>query len=252
MHILAYHIDIDQLIEFFLPALCVAALYFIKLDLQSDPYSSLRAVVVPASYPGAGDVMIPFSFTDYVTALQANRSCVVDPTATTAEKLLGLAPLVISGLDWQDWPVPFVYCNSYSCRKRGENATNYCIYRSMALAPTKADSAVQVQRMLKFKSYVEERYPQITNRSALPFNHDFIQIFDSNEELQSYVTSETYGKWSPDGQYLPNIAIGVVFGGGEDSKTFEYTIRTNSTNFNSEEQSVSFQDTIFTPCFGGI
>lgn len=227
-----------SLIEFFLPALCVASLYLIKLDIESDPNSSLKATVVPASYPGADDILIPFSFQDYVTALQANRTCVVDPTATPAEQILGLAPLVISGLNWQDWPVPFVFCNSYACRKRGENATDFCTYRTLALAPMNIDNgegAVAMQRMLRFKGYVEERYPQITN-SKLPFNHDFIQIFNSNDELQSYVTSETYGKWANE-QYFPKIAVGVVFGGGEDGKSYEYTIRTNSTNFNSQEQS---------------
>ena len=222
----------------------MAALYFIKLDLQSDPNSSLKSTIVTATYPGAEDAIIPFSFQDYVTALQANRKCIVDPTATTAEKLLGLAPLVISGIDYRDWPVPFVFCNSYACRKRGGDATKYCTYRSLALAPMNADAAGEVQRMLRFKDYVEERYPQLTNRSALPFDHDFIQIFNSNEELDSYVTSGTYGEWS-DGQYFPKVAIGIIFSGGDGDKSYEYTIRTNSTNYNSEEQSVSSFD-----CFG--
>lgn len=232
-----------QLIEFFLPALCVATLYFIKLDLQSDPNSSLKSTVVPAKYPGADDTIIPFSFQDYVTALQAERICVVDPTATVSEQVLGLAPLVISGLNYNEWPVPFVFCNSYACRKRGENATNYCTYRTLALAPMNADATGEVQRMLRFKEYVERRYPQITDRSALPFQHDFIQIFSSNDELQTYVTSERYGieHWV-DGKYYanPKVAIGVLFSGNDDVKSYEYVIRTNSTNFNSEEQSVRY------------
>ena len=189
-----------QLIEFFLPALCVAALYFIKLDLQSDPNSSLKAVTVPASYPDANSVIIPLSFQDYVTALQAKRVCLVDPSADAFEKIFGLASLVISGIDYETWPVPFVFCQSYNCKERGEDATKYCTYRTLALAPMNRG---EVQRMLRFKQYVETRYPQLTNSSLLPFEHDFIQIFDSNDDLQSYVTSEQYGEWDDDSTYYP-------------------------------------------------
>lgn len=237
----------NQLIEFFLPALCVAVLYFIKLDLLSDPNSSLRAIVVPGYDPGSNDTIIPLSFQDYVTALQAIRICVADPDASFLERLIGTAGYAVSGVNHEDWPVPFVYCSSYECgeldRKLekegaalGVNAN--CTYRTLALAPLNADASEQVERVLKFKTYVEERYPQITNSSALPFKHDFIQIFSDNDELNSYVASENYGAWSQDGQYFPKVAIAVVFDGGADSKTYQYTIRPNSTNFNSEEQSV--------------
>ena len=222
------------MIEFFLPPLCVAILYFIKLSLQNDPNSTLTSVVVPASYPGSNDTIIPFSFQDYVTALQANRTCVVNPTASAAEKILGLAPLVISGINYQDWPVPFVFCNSYLCKEHGESAQNYCMYRTLALAPMNA-GAKERERMLKFKDYVEEKYPQITDSSALPFDYDFIRIFDSNSDLDAYVKSETYGA-TVNGEYFPTVAIAVVFSGGDNDKLYEYTIRTNSTNYNSEEQ----------------
>ena len=79
-----------------------------------------------------------------------------------------------------------------------------------------------------------------TNNSnlLLPFDYYFIQVFESNEELQSYVTSDTYGEWV-DGVYQPKVAIAVVFEDGKDDKSYDYTIRVNSTNYNSEEQSVS-------------
>ena len=205
--------------------------------MQSDPKSTLNAVVVNASYPSGADVIIPFSFHDYATAIQAARVCVDDPAATSASKLLGLNSLVISGLDSRDWPVPFVFCNAKACRERGEDATKYCTYKTLALAPMNAVK-VDLARMLSFKAYVEKRYPMLmNNNTALPFEHDFIQIFNSNDELQSYVTSEDYGGWKSNGQYVPKVAIAVVFSGGKDSKTYQYTLRTNSTNFNSAEQS---------------
>ena len=95
------------------------------------------------------------------------------------------------------------------------------------------------QRMLRFKSYVEQRYPQLTNRSLLPFDYDFIQVFDDNDDLDSYITSDVYGSFV-DGKYFPKVAIGVVFGDENDGgKSYSYSIRVNSTNFNSEEQGVS-------------
>jgi len=108
------------------------------------------------------------------------------------------------------------------------------MYRTLALASMNA-GAKERERMLKFKDYVEEKYPQITDSSALPFDYDFIRIFDSNSDLDAYVKSETYGA-TVNGEYFPTVAIAVVFSGGDNDKLYEYTIRTNSTNYNSEEQ----------------
>jgi len=180
--------------------------------------------------------MIPFSFQDYVTAIQAKRVCIVDPNANQFDKIFGLASLVISGINYNDWPVPFVFCNSYACKDRGEDATNYCTYKTLAIS-TMNGSAEEMERMERFKDYVETRYPQITNTN-LPFDYDFIQTFDNNDKLTSYVSSDTYGEFV-NGKYRPKIAIAVVFDGADDDKSYDYTIRTNSTNFNSEELSVS-------------
>lgn len=230
--------DTLQLIEFFLPALCVASLYFIKIDLQSDPNSSLKSTVVPASYPTDADTIIPLSFQDYVTALQAKRICIPDPTKTELEKLFGLADLVISGIDRRNWPVPFVFCNSYKCQEPDEDATDYCTYRILALAPMDSSAGAK-ERMVRFKGYVEGRYPQLTDRNLLPFDYDFIRVFDNNDDLNAYVTSDHYGSYQDD-MFNPKVGIAVLVGGDDsESKLYEYTIRVNSTNFNSEEQAVS-------------
>mmetsp|Transcript_28196 Transcript_28196/g.58760 ORF Transcript_28196/g.58760 Transcript_28196/m.58760 type:complete len:1961 (+) Transcript_28196:86-5968(+) len=226
---------LPSLIEFFLPALCVASLYFIKIDLQSDPNSSLKSIVVPASYPTDADTIIPLSFQDYVTALQAKRMCIPDPTKTELEKLFGLADLVISGIDRRNWPVPFVFCNSYKCKEPGEDATDYCTYRIFALAPMDSSAGAK-ERMGRFKGYVEGRYPQLTDRNILPFDYDFIRVFDNNDDLNAYVTSDYYGSYQDD-VFNPKVGIAVLVGGiDSESKLYEYTIRVNSTNFNSEEQ----------------
>ena len=121
-----------QLVEFILPPLCVAALYFIKLDLQSsdddDSSSVLRSVVVPPSFPNADDVVVPLSFGDYVAALRARRVCVPDPGATPLMRILGLAPLVISGIDYEDWAVPCEFvCQFNMCTLCNSCLSSKCV-----------------------------------------------------------------------------------------------------------------------------
>lgn len=190
-------------------------------------------------YPTENDVIIPFSFHDYVTALQAKRVCIDNPAPLLLQLLFGLPKRVISGISSRDWPVPFVYCSSYKCQYDGEDATQYCTYRTLAVAPLHPNESKNAnsgyQRMLRFKNYTENKYYQLTNTSLLPFDYDFIQVYGSNEELQSYVTSDTYGEWV-DGSYKPKVAIAVVFDDGDNEKSYDYTIRVNSTNYNSEEQ----------------
>eukprot|EP00956_Cyclotella_meneghiniana_P036631 scaffold128092_cov21-Cyclotella_meneghiniana.AAC.1 len=189
-----------SLTEFFLPAFCIFILYIIKYDLESDPNSSLGATVIPDYYPTNDDVIIPFSFHDYVTALRAERVCMENPAPPLIQLLFGLPSRVISGIQSSDWPVPFVYCSSYKCSFDGEDARQYCTYRTLALAPmtnNNPDNNSGYERMQRFKRYVEDKYFQFnknTNNSSLllPFDYDFIQVFESNAELQSYVTSDTY------------------------------------------------------------
>ena len=187
-------------------------------------------------------MIIPFSFHDYVTALQARRVCIANPAPILIQLLFGLPSLVISGISSYDWPVPFVYCSSYKCQFDGEDATKYCTFRTLGVAPLHSASTVGVnsgyERMRRFKNYTESNFPQLTDKSMLPFDYDLIQVFESNEELQSYVTSDHYGDWI-EGVYQPKIAIAVVFDDGEDEKSYNYTIRVNSTNYNSAEQEVS-------------
>ena len=193
-------------------------------------------------YPTDKDVIIPFSFHDYVTALQARRVCIANPAPPLIQLLFGLPSLVISGISSRDWPVPFVYCSSYKCQYDGEDATKYCTYRTLGVAPMHSESSAGTysghERMIRFKNYTETKYHQLTDRNLLPFDYDLIQVFESNEELQTYVTSDSYGGWI-DGVYQPKIAIAIVFDDGENEKSYDYTIRVNSTNYNSAEQEVS-------------
>ena len=81
-----------------------------------------------------------------------------------------------------------------------------------------------------FKQYVEERYPQLLDPSKTHFKgYDFVQIFESNEAIDKYVTNINYG--TPGNE---KIGLAVVFD-GNDPLDFKYAIRQNATNFNTWE-----------------
>lgn len=183
-------------------------------------------------------MLIPLSFQDYATALQAGRMCIVESKESTLQPLPSPPKLNISGILSASWPVPFVFCDSNKCQYEGDDATHHCTFKILALSTF--GSQVALQQMQRFKTYVERRHPQLTNRSLLPFDYDFIQVFDSNDDLDAYITSDVYGSFVG-GKYFPKVAIGVVFGDGDggNDKSYDYTIRVNSTNYNSQEQHVS-------------
>jgi hypothetical protein len=65
---------IGSLFEFFLPIIFVGFLVLIKQSVENS--DSFAPVTVEESYPGNSDSLKFFSFTDYVTSLQADRKCV--------------------------------------------------------------------------------------------------------------------------------------------------------------------------------
>ena len=179
--------------------------------------------------------MIPYSFKDYLTAFQAQKQCVPNPyigrNATKKAQSATFAKIknieyFISGIDVTKWAVPFVKCDSRLCTALGQNATSFCAYHVLALAPSSSSAAAQVD---SFVAYVRSTYPQIAmikNQTGF----DVIKMFASSSEIDQYVSSSEYGK-----KGYPKVAVAVVLGGS--GKYFEYAIRTNSTNFNSNELS---------------
>jgi hypothetical protein len=67
--------------------------------------------------------------------------------------------------------------------------------------------------------------------ASLPFEHDFVRVFAGNDELDAYVTAADYGR-----TLNPKIGIAVVFVKTDSEKEYAYTLRVNSTNFNTQEQ----------------
>lgn len=176
--------------------------------------SGFEPTLVPAYMPDEGDLFTPLSFTDYVTALQADRQCV--------EAAPGF--FLITGMDY-DWPVPMIKCNPDRCQEDGENATDYCEIMILALA---GEDEFSKQRAQDMKTYVENRYPALTNGAIQGVDdYDLVQIFDSSVEMNNYVRRADYGT-----KEVPKLAMGIVWEQGNDEKNYLYALRQNSTNFN--------------------
>eukprot|EP00538_Stauroneis_constricta_P006033 CAMPEP_0119570644 /NCGR_PEP_ID=MMETSP1352-20130426/43716_1 /TAXON_ID=265584 /ORGANISM="Stauroneis constricta, Strain CCMP1120" /LENGTH=1964 /DNA_ID=CAMNT_0007620313 /DNA_START=556 /DNA_END=6450 /DNA_ORIENTATION=+ len=247
---------IGTLLEFILPVGFIAILVAIKASLEGNENFSARTV--PASFPT--DSVVPFSFGDYVKALQAERTCVAATDTSggfsledipeefqgripdsVAEELEALdVDLRISGMNnnGYNWQVPFVLCDSQFCDDLGQDASSLCEYLALGIAPLNEADTAGLEQADAFVEYVYSRYPVIdpannNNNADLPFNFDFIQRFKSDGAINSYVTSGDYK--NPD---TPKLALGIVFDGTTDpSINYNYHIRVNATGFNSPEES---------------
>lgn len=101
-----------------------------------------------------------------------------------------------------------------------QNASSFCSVNILALAPVDEDDR---DRMEAFEKYILETYPQIEDLNM-------IKTFNSSQKIDDYVLDTEYGNTTLS---KPKIAVAVILGGS--GKDYEYTIRTNSTNFNSLE-----------------
>lgn len=182
--------------------------------------------------------MIPFSFTDYVTAIQAQRVCTkydledadLSDFDLSEEQLKELMSnkFAITGINAQgyNWPVPFVKCDSRKCNEEGEDASNYCEYFGLGLAPSTESDELGTTHMKAFGDYIMERYPQLSETDN--FDFDFIQYFNSDNDVESHVKNGNYGDDS-------KIALAIIFDGTDDDINYNYRLRVNSTNYNAPE-----------------
>lgn len=214
---------IGSIAEIISPILFILVMVAVKVSLQDNP--SFSPEVVPPSFPPNEDAIITYSFNDYVTAIQAKRQCFAQINPYNSN------PWAITGLENQgyNWQVPFVKCDSRACQAAGENAAElYCQYQILAVAPSNSSDTIGIARSLSFTEYTYNKYPAlVTNK---PFNYSFIKIFESNQDIENYVTSSNYGSSG-----YPKIGLAVIFTGGSSEKDYAYTLRVNSTNFNSPE-----------------
>jgi ATP-binding cassette subfamily A (ABC1) protein 1 len=199
----------------------ICILLAIKETLKDDKTFKPRTIkaVVPT------ESIKPFSFLDYITAVQTPRTCIRMPfDIRLQDSDFIFKPYSISGISPQNWPVPFLKCDFRKCQREGEDASNYCSVNILAIAPSEEGA---MERVEKFQGYINMTYPQINNVNVA---YDMVRVFQSAQEIDDYVTSPDYGNIDVD---KPKIAVAVVLGGS--GKNYEYTIRANSTNFNSLE-----------------
>ena len=201
----------------------VGLLVWIKSAVEGT--SDFAPESIPAFIPDNNYAYTPFSFADYLTALQAQRQCTADGWITGMPR---------GGDNWQ---VPLVKCDHRLCTTPGEEAQQFCEYAFLALAGANPQG---LQRANDMKQYLLDRYPVLkqqqadsnnnnNNNTALlfPFSFDLIQVFDTSDDMDRYVKRGDYGNAD-----VPKIAMGIVWDGNEPTQ-YAYSLRPNSTNFNN-------------------
>ena len=140
---------------------------------------------------------------------------------------LGISGIYNKGYNWQ---VPFVKCDSRMCKEDGDDAGPLCEYLALGVAPSSTNDAVGLEQAQAFRDFIYNRYPVLLDYTSLPFDFDFIQMMESNDQVEEYVKSKEYGGDTP------KLALAVVFDGTTDPTiNYNYAIRVNSTGFNSPE-----------------
>ena len=206
-------------------------LVFIKNAVENS--GGLESKTVNATFPNIS--ITPVSFNDYITAMEAKRQCISTGNEDGDDKY-DITGIKNNGFDW---PVPFVKCDSRECDRyfedtgisaEGVDALPFCEYAILAVAGSNSNGQ---ERALAFKDWVYSTYPKIdpnsTNRAALPFSFELVKVFNTAEEIDTYVTSLDYGRVEN-----PKIAMAVIFE-NNDPNIYNYTLRQNSTNFNAPE-----------------
>jgi hypothetical protein len=211
-----------------LPILAIVILVLIKAAVKGT--SSFTPQTVPANFPDNNQAFVTLSFTDYLTAIQVQRVCQLIGTDSSGDNVF-----IVSGIAYKsyDWQVPFVKCDATYCKNQGENANaKYCEYNILALAPSSESDSGGMQRAKDFESYILNRYTFLNttlnaefNNSTLPFTYPLVQIFNSQTDIENYVTQGQYGTTG-----YPKIAMGVIFNGNA-ANNYDYILRLNSTNF---------------------
>ncbi|KAL3924491.1 MAG: hypothetical protein SGILL_001016 [Bacillariaceae sp.] len=138
--------------------------------------------------------------------------------------------LSISGIfnKGYNWQVPFVKCDSRLCEVDGEDAFPYCEFLALGVAPSTPDDVIGLAQAQAFRDYVNGRYSVLLDKDAMPFDFDFVQLFDSDQAVEQYVQSPAYGEEF-------KLALAIVFDGTNADIDYNYKLRVNSTGFNSPE-----------------
>ena len=222
-----------QTLEIILPPLFVLVLVLIKYAVENAGNLD-SSEIINATFPSIS--LTPLSFNDYITAMQAQRKCRSSNNTEDDDDMYDITGIFVNGFNWQ---VPFVKCDSRKCDKyyddtgisaEGLDAIPFCEFAILAVAGTNPDGQ---ERARDFENWIYATYPTIDpnnpNKAVLPFNFSVVKIFDSADEIDTYVQSLDYGRIE-----FPKIAMAVIFE-NNDPQAYNYTLRQNSTNFNAPE-----------------
>lgn len=209
------------LIEIALPVFMLLAVLLLK-SVAPGKNTSKKTKFYNTTIPNASEAFIPLTFGDYVTALQANRTC-YRISQGRYKGLLGITGMPNGQYDWQ---VPFVRCNDMQCKSVGQDAQPFCEYLILGVA---AEDAASRDRALRFINWIYQQYPILTSKDnkTLPFRFDFVQLFDNRRAMDEYIEAADYGT-----ALKPKLALGVIWAGGNTTRHYQYYLRQNATLFN--------------------
>jgi hypothetical protein len=229
-----------QIFEMVLPFCFVWIMVALRNSITDDDRSKSQNDTVPTRYvpefiPNDYQALIPFSYYDYIVALQASRVC-----TTRRDRDLEISGLHDFGRNWQ---VPFVKCDSTKCLYLGQDAQPFCEYSFLAVASSSLDDVGGRTRAMLFQQWMYDRWPVLVpndsnsgNSSSsfkrLPFHFEFVQLFDSAKAMDEYISRSDYGTTN-----VPKMSMGIVFD-GNSTFDYTYTLRQNSTNLNVPQNSV--------------
>lgn len=123
--------------------------------------------------------------------------------------------------------VPFVKCDSRNCQQDGEDAQPYCQYGVIGVSGSDPNDLGGKTRAADFTAWLYKEYPALT--SNMPFDYEIVKDFTVPQDMDDYVTNKDYGTTG-----FPPLVMGIVWK-GNDAKNYIYSLRQNSTNFNSPE-----------------
>ena len=209
-----------QFLELALPVAFMAILVAIKNSVKNS--EGFQAETINATFPEIA--YKPFSFRDYVTAMQATHKCVEGINPET-----GALDFAITGVPLQgaNWTVPFVKCDSRRCTQNGEDATEFCEFGIIAVSGSNSTDVGGRSRSVDFTTWLYDQYPEL--RTSMSFTYPIVKLFNTSQEMNDYVKDKDYGQPT-----IPKIVMGIVFE-GNGLLDYKYTLRQNSTNFNSPE-----------------
>lgn len=217
-----------------MPVGFIALLVLIKSSVEDT--EGFKPTLVEAKFPTTNDATIMFSYSDYVTALQAKRVCKLSPGvgggfgSRRSNTDFEISGMPFAGYNWQ---VPFVQCDRRLCKKEGEDASSFCEYFTLGIAPSSASDTIGKERVDGFFNFIHDRFPVLKNGTNLPDGFDFVQVFESEQDLENYVTSKDYRKSTSE---KPKLGLAVVWDGTDgDDNSYSYRIRVNGTGFNRPE-----------------